>query len=322
MPSSAEVRRHHDADVHPQGDWRLGRASPRASWNRGSRSPHRGPINTEASGSLHIKDKAAANTTVFLACRPRPPAELADKTRYWEDVEPLVAGAVRGRVEEFQRAGIGGVDLFLAAFGPALEEFSRHWPLQRGEPRDRPPLPRGQRTTPLLDEPWDPYAVTPEDALDVARREIKRWRLERLTRLTPNTDLDPTTAFFVLAWDTFRAPIFDYDEALRLARAVGIDLDRELTGRLAGKSGSKLTLWDSTRRAATGVLGPADGSRGMIDALHHAANAVRSKSLAAGAGAARPNQRRPRPALLRRPRGGPRGAAHIARHHRRETQRR
>ena len=239
------------------------------------------PINTEASGSLHIKDKAAANTTVFLACRPRPPAELADKTRYWEDVEPLVAGAVRGRVEEFQRAGIGGVDLFLAAFGPALEEFSRHWPLQRGEPRDRPPLPRGQRTTPLLDEPWDPYAVTPEDALDVARREIKRWRLERLTRLTPNTDLDPTTAFFVLAWDTFRAPIFDYDEALRLARAVGIDLDRELTGRLAGKSGSKLTLWDSTRRAATGVLGPADGSRGMIDALHHAANAARSKSLTA-----------------------------------------
>ena len=133
----------------------------------------------------------------------------------------------------------------------------------------------------MLDEPWDPYAVTPEDALDVARREVKRWRLERLTRVTPNADLDPTTAFFVLAWDTFRAPVFDYDEALRLARAIGIDLDHELTGRLAGKSGSKLTLWDSARRATTAVLGPADGSRGMIDALHHAANAARSKSLAA-----------------------------------------
>lgn len=29
------------------------------------------PINTEAAGSLHIKDKAAANSTIFLACRPR-----------------------------------------------------------------------------------------------------------------------------------------------------------------------------------------------------------------------------------------------------------
>ena len=237
------------------------------------------PINTEAGGSLHIRNKAAANSTVFLACRLRPAAGLSDGGGYWEDVEPLVAGAVRKRVEEFQQAGIGGVDLFLAAFGPALEAFSRHWPLRRGSPRNRPEARRKQRT--LLDEPWDPYAVTPEDALDVARREVKRWRLERLTHLKANADLDPATAFFVLAWDTFRAPVFDYDEALRLARAVGVDLDRDLTGRLAHKSGSHLMLWDSVRRAATGSLGPADGSRGMIDALHHAASVARSKSLAA-----------------------------------------
>ena len=30
------------------------------------------PINTEAEGSLHIRDKAAANSTIFLVCRPRP----------------------------------------------------------------------------------------------------------------------------------------------------------------------------------------------------------------------------------------------------------
>ena len=237
------------------------------------------PINTEAGGSLHIRNKAAANSTVFLACRLRPAEGLSEGGGYWEDVEPLVAGAVRKRVEEFQQAGIGGVDLFLAAFGPALEAFSRHWPLRRGSPRNRPEARRKQRT--LLDEPWDPYAVTPEDALDVARREVKRWRLERLTHLKANADLDPATAFFVLAWDTFRAPVFDYDEALRLARAVGVDLDRDLTGRLAHKSGSNLMLWDSVRRAATGSLGPADGSRGMIDALHHAASVARSKSLAA-----------------------------------------
>ncbi len=237
------------------------------------------PINTEAGGSLHIRDRAAANSTVFLACRPRPAIDAADSANYWEDVEPQVADAVRKRVEAFQTAGISGVDLFLAAFGPALEEFSRHWPLRRGEPRDRPQERRGQQT--LLEAPWDPYAVSPEDALDVARREVKRWRLERLTHLKANADLDPVTAFFVLAWDTFRAPVFDYDEALRLARAVGVDLDRDLTGRLVHKSGSNLTLWDSTRRATTGALGPADGSRGMIDTLHHAAHAARSRSLTA-----------------------------------------
>ena len=42
---------------------------------------------------------------------------------YWEEVEPAVAQAVRARVEEFQEAGISGVDLYLASFGPALEEY-------------------------------------------------------------------------------------------------------------------------------------------------------------------------------------------------------
>ena len=354
------------------------------------------PINTEAEGSLHIKDKAAANSTIFLVCRPRAegrsgsaapgepgeagrdgaahyPEQIAparaspdridrseagpegadrlperiaparaldpigrsgagqsqDATRarhqvgeepaiygptdrsrpgpggpderavqeapgvytptpqdapdlYWEDVEPRVARAVRARVGEFQDAGIAGVDLYLASFGPALEEFSRHWPLKRGTPREPPTERRRRRQQVLLDdEAWDPYATTPEDALDAARREVKRWRLEQLTHLKADADLDPATAFFVLAWDAFRAPAFSYDEALRLSRAVGIDLDGDVVDRLAKKKGSNLHLWDSAQRAAKGALGPPDGSQGMIDAIHRAAHVARTRSLQA-----------------------------------------
>ncbi len=239
------------------------------------------PINTEAEGSLHIKDKAAAKSTIFLVCRPRTEDIQAETDLYWEDVEPLVAKAVRTRVKEFQDAGIAGVDLYLASFGPALEEFSRHWPLKRGTPRELPEERRRRRQQVLFEEEWDPYAATPEDALDAARREVKRWRLEQLTHLKAKADLDPVTAFFVLAWDAFKAPTFPYDEALRLARAVGADLDGDIVGRLAEKKGSDIHLWDSARRAAKGTLGPADGSRGMIDAVHHAANMARIRTLAA-----------------------------------------
>ena len=335
------------------------------------------PINTEAEGSLHIKDKAAANSTIFLVCRPRvgdrsggsgaaagpgepeeagregasrspgeevpanriPPDRIgsgeaasgregaapapallevreapavygaADRAGpgrvsargeeapgvhtsmpgdpsdppglYWEDVEPRVARAVRARVGEFQEAGIGGVDLYLASFGPALEEFSRHWPLRRGTPRAPPAERRRRRQPGLFEEEWDPYAATPEDALDAARHEVKRWVLERLTHLEADADLDPATAFFVLAWHAFEAPAFPYDEALKLARAVGVDLEGAVVGRLAAKTGSRLHLWDSAQRAAKGALGPADGSRAMIDALHHAAHAARARSLQA-----------------------------------------
>ena len=239
------------------------------------------PINTESPGSLHIKGKAAANSTVFLVCRPREECPATDDNVYWEDVEPKVASAVRKRVAEFEAAGIGGVDLYLACFGPALEEFSRHWPLERGQPRRQPVDRTSSHLISVPEQEWDPYAVTPEDALDVASREVKRWRLEQLTHLTANVDLDASTAFFVLAWDTFNAPVFSFDEALRLSRAVGTDLDRQVVNRLAEKNGSNLRLWDSMRRSAKGSIGPVDGTRGMIDAIHHAARLARNKSLAA-----------------------------------------
>lgn len=238
------------------------------------------PINTEAEGSLHIKDKAAANSTIFLVCRPRPP-KAADDTLYWEDVEPRLAAEVRRRVAGFQQAGIRGVDLYLASFGPALEEFSRHWPLRRGRPRPQPEQSRRNRQAALFQEATDPYEATPEDALQAARREVKDWRLKQLVQQSTRAELDPATAWFVLAWDSFGAPEFPYDEALMLARAVGVDLEREIVGKLAEKKGNNLHLLDSSARVARGRAGAADGSSGMLDALHHAAQRARSRGVAA-----------------------------------------
>lgn len=237
------------------------------------------PINTEAEGSLHIKDKSAANSTVFLVCRPRMQRPEGEEALYWEDLEPRVRQAVRGRIKSFQEAGIRGVDLYLSAFGPALEEFSRHWPVKRGTPKTRPETLRRRRQRVLFEEEFDPYSATPEDALDAARREVKRWRLEQLTNMQRRGELDPLTEWFMLAWDAFQAPQFPYDEALRLARVVGVDMDSQVIGRVAAKKGSDVILWDSSIRAAKGALGSANGSQAMLDALHHAAYAARTRNL-------------------------------------------
>jgi putative DNA methylase len=236
------------------------------------------PVRTEAEDSMHIKKKAAAKSTIVLVCRPRS-SEQSHGIAYWEDVEPLVAKAVRTRVAEFQKAGISGVDLYLASFGPALEEFSRHWPLKRGTPRTEPLAKKRRKQAELFEEEFDPYAVTPEDALDAARREVKIWRLNQLTHTKGRGDLDAITSWFVLAWDAFKAPVFSYDEGLRLARAVGADLDGQLIGKICEKQDSDIKLWDSATRAAKNALGPADGSRAMIDAIHHAAHRGRTRTL-------------------------------------------
>lgn len=238
------------------------------------------PINTESESSLHIKDKAAANSTIFLVCRPRPP-KAADDTKYWEDIEPELAAEVRRRVADFQQKGIRGVDLYLASFGPALQEFSKHWPLRRGRPRPQPEQTRRNRQAALFQEESDPYEATPEDALEAARREVKDWRLKQLVQQNTRAELDPTTAWFVLAWDSFGAPEFPYDEALMLARAVGVDLERDIVGKLAEKKANNLHLLDSAARVAKGRAGAADGTSSMLDVLHHAAQRARSRGAAA-----------------------------------------
>ena len=241
------------------------------------------PINTEAEGSLHIKDKAAANSTIFLVCRPRPAQKPEDGVQYWEDLEPRLAAAVRQRIADFQAGGIRGVDLYLSCYGPALEEFSRHWPIKRGQPKpiEENPRKRGRSKPTLEDllEQDDPYAVSPEDALDAARREVKAWRMEKLTSGSRRAQLDPLTEWFVLAWDAFEAPQFPFDEALRLARVVGLDLDKDVVGVLAEKKTSDLILWDSATRATKGKLGAPDGTKSWIDAIHHCAHRARSIDL-------------------------------------------
>jgi len=235
------------------------------------------PVNTEAEGSLHIKDKNAAKSTIFLVCRPRPDrAEEADQT-YWEDVEPQVKNVVLERVKEFQEAGIGGVDLYLSCFGPALQVFSEHWPMIRGRAAQRPMPAKGAQFKLIEDEEWDPYAVRPEDALMAARAAVKQWRLEQIATLQRKAHLDPVTEFFVLAWDAFKSPQFPCDEALKLARVVGVNFDEKLRGRILEVKQGDVILWDSVMRAKKGAIGSVK-SDVMLDALHRAAQAGREKN--------------------------------------------
>lgn len=230
------------------------------------------PVNSESEGSLHIKEKSAAKSTIFLVCRPREGVSDDGAGDYWEDVEPQVNAAVRKRVAEFQEAGIGGVDLYLASFGPALQVFSENWPLKRGRPTHKP-----KDYKLIAGEVWDPYAVRPEDALDAARREVKRWRMEQLATVKRQHHLDPLTEWYVLAWDAFKAPRFPSDEALKLARVVGLDFDAQVKNVVCEVKSSDVILWDSKARKSKGKLGPI-GEACMLDTLHQAAAIVREQN--------------------------------------------
>jgi adenine-specific DNA methylase len=181
-------------------------------------------VSTENPQNLHQAQKNSVSSTVLLVCRKRDPnAEPA----WWDDLRPEVANLVEQRAPEFEDNDITGIDLYLSAFGPALNVFSR--------------------SHPIYDSSGD--EVRPEVAFAEARKAIAGYRFRKLVQ-TDTQGFDPLTQWYFLAWDAFKAREFPYDEARQLALAVGgfnvSDLDK--THKLLSSSGGTCKLLSPQQR--------------------------------------------------------------------------
>lgn len=152
-------------------------------------------VSTENPQNLHQAQKNSVSSTVLLVCRKRDPNA---GQAWWDDLRPEVANLVEQRAPEFEASDITGIDLYLSAFGPALNVFSRSWPVLNSSGEE----------------------VRPEEAFAEARKAIANYRFRKLAQ-TDTAGFDPLTQWYILAWDAFRAREFPFDEARQLALAVG-----------------------------------------------------------------------------------------------------
>lgn len=204
-------------------------------------------VSTENPQNLHQAKKNSVSSTVLLVCRKRDPdAEQA----WWDDLRPEVANLVEQRAPEFEENDITGIDLYLSAFGSALNVFSRSYP--------------------ILDSSGE--EVRPEVAFAEARKAIANYRFRKLVQ-TDTAGFDPLTQWYLLAWDAFKAREFPFDEARQLALAVGgFDVnDLARTYKLiAAKSGSCSILTPKQRHKKRAFSADADNFSNLylVDALH------------------------------------------------------
>jgi len=152
-------------------------------------------VSTENPQNLHQAQKNSVSSTVLLVCRKRDPNAAQ---AWWDDLRPEVANLVELRAPEFEANDIKGIDLYLSAFGPALNVFSRSYP--------------------ILDSSGE--EVRPEVAFAEARKAIANYRFRKLAQ-TDTAGFDALTQWYFLAWDAFGAVEFPFDEARQLALAVG-----------------------------------------------------------------------------------------------------
>ena len=204
-------------------------------------------VSTENPQTLHQAKKNSVSSTVLLICRKRDPNA---GQAWWDDLRPEVANLVEQRAPEFEANEIQGIDLYLSAFGPALNIFSRNYP--------------------ILDSTGE--EVRPEVAFAEARKAVANYRFRKLAQ-TDTAGFDPLTQWYFLAWDAFQAREFPFDDARQLALAVGgfnvADLGK--TYKLLDiKSGTCKLLSPDQRykKHAFSLVDNEFSARYLIDGLH------------------------------------------------------
>lgn len=213
------------------------------------------PVNTESDNSLHQANMNSAASTIMLVCRKRNTANT--EKMFLDDIEAEVREAARDAVGRFRSYGIEGVDLLLSTYGPALSVISSSWPVYSAEAGDD-----GRARL-----------LRPEEALAIAREEVVRLTRQRI--IGNDVQIDNHSDFVLIAWETFKAYEFSFDEARRLALTVGaLDIDELAQAKVLEKKSGTVRLLrpqDRIRRggadSSTGVRIDASQFEYMNDAL-------------------------------------------------------
>jgi adenine-specific DNA methylase len=151
--------------------------------------------------STHQRGKGAIQSTILMACRRRP--ENAP-VGWYGPVRAELERVIPERLAEFWKAGIRGADFFISAIGPAVGVFGRYRKVMRPDGRE----------------------VAVSDLLDEARSIVTAFVMAQLGL----TRLDGPTWFYVLYRWAYGGEELSFDEANKLAKSVGAELDA-LTGR-------------------------------------------------------------------------------------------
>ncbi|MEH2362728.1 DUF1156 domain-containing protein [Nostoc sp.] len=224
-------------------------------------------VSTENPQNLHQAQKNAVSSTVLLVCRKR---DLNAEQAWWDDVRIDVRNIVFEKAPELEkcltedsrpaadrvadpqrRIKPPGINLCLSAFGSALSVFTKY--------------------SSILDSAGNP--VEPKAAFEEVRQAVVEYRLQKLLEGKDFNGIDPLTQWYILAWDTFEAREFPFDEARQLALAVGgFDVSDLVKKHKLLDSGSGycklLTPQQRLKKRAFSVTDTEFSARYLVDGLH------------------------------------------------------
>ncbi len=207
------------------------------------------PLHTEMGSRVRAQGTASLASSIFIVCRVR----TAEMEAYLDDVREELASTIRERLDFFWKQGIRGSDFFISAIGPAVSVFGRYSKVYR----------------------LDGSAVGVGELLDLVQAMVSEYALDRILNGGARVGaVDAPTRYYILHRWAYADNAIPFDDAMRLAMALGADVSALMERRgILKQSGETVRLLGPKARAGLDGLGLPDRSGRMatvIDVLHQA----------------------------------------------------
>ena len=156
------------------------------------------PIHTERKTRAVALQTASLASSIYMVCRKR----TKEETSYFNDIKPQIDQRIKEKLTQFWNEGIGGSDFFISAIGPAVEVFGRYSKVLRLSGEE----------------------VSVKELLEYVRKVVSEFALERILKRAELGGVDNDTRFYLLWRWIYNSAKVHFDDARKLAQAVGIEL--------------------------------------------------------------------------------------------------
>lgn len=206
------------------------------------------PLHTEMRTRLRAMDSGALAASIFIVCRKR----VAQDEGFYDDVRREMTSRIKDRLDFFWSQGIRGADFFISAIGPAVEVFGRFKAVRR----------------------LSGDVVSVADLLDLVQEAVADYTLSRVLngRYKMGT-VDAPTRFYVMYRWSYGGEKLLFDDARRLAQALGAEVSDLVRSGILKQSGDSVTMPGANERKKQEHLGDAgrdNAAPPVIDVLHRA----------------------------------------------------
>lgn len=198
------------------------------------------PLHTEMKARLRAKESATLASSIYMVCRKR----VENKTAYFNEIKPQIEARIKEKLDQFWNEGIAGGDFFISAIGPAMEVFGKYESVEKLS---------GEK-------------VSAKELLEFVRKSVSEYALTKILKSPQLGGIDEETRFYLLWRWTYNSAKVHFDDARKLAQAVGIEITEHWGNGFIKKEKEFVSVLDARGRGRTFL--DKGKFKSMIDVVH------------------------------------------------------